>query len=132
MNATREHDSENYQNTGDHGLEWKEGLLYVASPPSQYIHVMDPKSWKEISRTKVPGYRVHGIAWSEEEGNIWVADTAMGIVARIRLSDSRIYDSFRVPHPVQVHGMTIKDNTLWYCDDRKPIGILDVSMEPDF
>ena len=68
MNATREHDSENYQNTGDHGLEWKEGLLYVASPPSQYIHVMDPENWKEISRTKVPGYRVHGIAWSKEEG----------------------------------------------------------------
>ena len=26
MNATREHQSEKYQNTGDHGLEWKNGL----------------------------------------------------------------------------------------------------------
>ena len=39
---------------------------------------------------------------------------------------------FRVPHPVQVHGMTIKDNRLWYADDRGPIGWLSVSMEPDF
>ena len=42
-----------------------------------------------------------------------------GYVTRIRLSDGRVYDSFRVPHPVQIHGMTIKDNVIWYCDDRK-------------
>lgn len=132
MNATREHDSINFQNTGDHGLEWKDGLLYVASPPSQFIHVMDPKNWIEKSRTKVPGYRVHGIAWAKEEDKIWAADTAMGVISKIRLSDGRVYDSFRVSDPVQVHGMTIRNNILWYCDDRRPIGILDVSMEPDF
>ena len=31
MNATREHEAEKYQSTGDHGLEWKNGFLYVAS-----------------------------------------------------------------------------------------------------
>ena len=56
----------------------------------------------------------------------------MGIVSRIRLSDSRIYDVFRVPDTVEVHGMTIKDNILWYCDDRRPIGTLIVDMNPDF
>ena len=56
----------------------------------------------------------------------------MGVVSKIRLKDGRVYDSFRVSDPVQVHGMTIKDSVLWYCDDRRPIGILDVSMEPDF
>ena len=56
----------------------------------------------------------------------------MGVVSKIRVSDGRVYDAFRVPHPVQVHGMTIRDNVLWYCDDRRPIGILNVSMEPDF
>ena len=132
MNAPREHEAEKYQNTGDHGLEWREGNLYVASPPSQYIHVMDPINWIEKSRTKVPGYRVHGVAWAEEKDKIWVADTAMGVVSKIRLSDGRVYDAFRVPHPVQVHGMTIRDNVLWYCDDRRPIGILNVSKVPDF
>ena len=131
INATREliDDSEK---TGDHGLEWKDGKLYIASPPSQYIHEMDPKNWVELNRTKVPGFRVHGIAWAEEEGTIWAADTAMGVVSRIRLSDSRIYDVFRVPETVEVHGMTIKDNVLWYCDDRRPIGTLIVDMKPDF
>jgi len=131
INATREliDDSEK---TGDHGLEWKDGKLYIASPPSQYIHEMDPKNWVELNRTKVPGFRVHGIAWAEEEGTMWAADTAMGVVSRIRLSDSRIYDVFRVPETVEVHGMTIKDNVLWYCDDRRPIGTLIVDMKPDF
>ena len=131
INATREliDDSEK---TGDHGLEWKDGKLYIASPPSQYIHEMDPKNWVELNRTKVPGFRVHGIAWAEEEGTMWAADTAMGVVSRIRLSDSRIYDVFRVPETVEVHGMTIKDNVLWYCDDRRPIRTLIVDMNPDF
>jgi hypothetical protein len=34
--------------------------------------------------------------------------------------------------PVQVHGMTIRDDRLWYADDRGPIGFLDVSMDPNF
>ena len=131
INATREL-IENSEKTGDHGLEWKDGKLYIASPPSQYIHEMDPENWVELNRTKVPGFRVHGIAWAEQEGMIWAADTAMGIVSRIRLSDSRIYDVFRVPETVEVHGMTIKDNILWYCDDRRPIGTLIVDMNPDF
>ena len=131
INATREL-IEGSERTGDHGLEWKDGNLYIASPPSQYIHEMDTKNWAELNRTKVPGFRVHGIAWAEEEGNMWVADTAMGVVSRIRLKDSRIYDVFRVPETVEVHGMTIKDNVLWYCDDRRPIGTLIVDMNPDF
>ena len=136
INATREHLDESAgrrsEPTGDHGLEWKDGKLYVASPPSQFVHVIDVASWKEVHRFKVPGFRVHGIAWAEEEGHMWVADTSMGIVSRHRVEDGRCYDAFRVPDPVQVHGMTIRDNVLWYADDRGPIGRLAVSMEPDF
>ena len=130
INATREAfaDVEELTPTGDHGLEWKDGLLFIASPPSQYIHIMDPKNWKEVDRVKVPGFRVHGIAWAQEEGMIWAADTAMGVISKIRLTDSRVYDAFRVPGNVEVHGMTIKDNELWYCDDRRPVGILKVDL----
>ena len=89
---------------------------------------------------KAPGFRVHGIAWAKEEENIWIADTAMGIVSRHRLSDGRCYDAFRVPDPVQVHGMTIQSiiseneevQRLWYCDDRGPMGYLDVNLIPEF
>jgi streptogramin lyase len=136
INATREHldasAGRKSQPTGDHGLEWKNGHIYIASPPSQFVHVVEAKTWKEVHRFKAPGFRVHGIAWAEEEGTMWVADTSMGTVSRHRIEDGRCYDAFRVPDPVQVHGMTIKDNILWYADDRGPIGRLHVSMEPDF
>jgi sugar lactone lactonase YvrE len=119
--------------TGDHGLEWKDGKLYVASPPSQMVHVMDPVSWKELHRCRVPGFRVHGVAWAKEEGMIWTADTAMGVVSKVRISDGRVYDMFRVDAPVEVHGMTIKDGVLWYCDaESRAVGRLNVSMDPAF
>ena len=136
INATREHlDAEagrKSQATGDHGLEWKNGNLYIASPPSQYVHVMDTSNWSEIHKMKAPGFRVHGLSWAEQEGHVWIADTAFGVVSRHRLEDGRCYDAFRVKDPVQVHGMTIRENRLWYADDRGPIGFLDVLMEPTF
>ena len=45
VNAPREHIPDPPE-TGDHGLEWLDGYLYVASPPSQHVHVMDPENWK--------------------------------------------------------------------------------------
>jgi len=136
INATREHlgpsSGKKSEATGDHGLEWKNNNIYIASPPSQYVHVIDTNNWKEIHRMKAPGFRVHGIAWAKEENHIWIADTAFGVVSRHRLDDGRCYDAFRVPDPVQVHGMTIKDDVLWYADDRGPIGKLSVDMEPSF
>ena len=72
INATREHFDESEgraaQPTGDHGLEWKDGHIYIASPPSQFVHVVDASTWTEVHRFKAPGYRVHGIAFAEEEG----------------------------------------------------------------
>ena len=136
INATREHlkpaSGRKSEPTGDHGLEWKDGNLFVASPPSQFIHVIDVSNWKETHRMKTPGFRVHGIAWAKEDGHIWIADTSFGVVSRHKLDNGRCYDSFRVPDPVQIHGMTIKNNILWYADDRGPIGRLSVDMEPDF
>ena len=48
--------------TGDHGLEWRDGKIYIASPPSQMIHVVDAESWREEHRFRAPGLRVHGLA----------------------------------------------------------------------
>ncbi len=136
INATREHlpnsAGRKSEPTGDHGLEWKDNHLYVASPPSQFVHVIDVANWQEIHRMKTPGFRVHGISWAKEEGHMWISDTSFGVVSRHRIEDGRCYDAFRVPDPVQIHGMTIHENVLWYADDRGPIGKLSVSMEPNF
>ena len=107
--------AENAPATGAHGLEWLEGKLYVASPPSQMVHVMDVDTWQEERRFRTTGLRVHGLAWSET-GMLWMADTSAGTVSLARVTDGRIYDVIRVPAPDDVHGMTMHEGVLWYCD----------------
>ena len=101
--------------TGAHGLEWRDGKLFVASPPSQSIHVMDAENWSELYRFSAPGLRVHGIAWGPQ-GRLWAADTSAGTVSLLDAESGRVYEVIRVPAPDEVHGMTIHDGVLWYCD----------------
>ena len=107
-------DQENGRITGAHGLEWKDGRIYVAAPPSQLIHVVDVATWREIRSFRAPGLRVHGLAWAED-GTLWVADTSAGTVSRLD-EDGRVWEVIRVPAPVEVHGLTIYEGVLWYCD----------------
>jgi len=101
--------------TGAHGLEWKDGKLYVASPPSQHIHVMDPETWTEIHSFRAPGLRVHGLAWGRD-GFLWSADTSAGTVNLLDPADGRVMDVLRVEAPVEVHALTIYQDVLWYAD----------------
>ncbi len=102
--------------TGAHGLEWKDGKLWVGVPPSRTIYRLEPKEWIVEHQFPTAGNRPHGIGW---EGKwLWCADsnlnaffkhdTATGqIVEKIQLAD-------KDPLP---HGMTIWEGWMWYCDD---------------
>ena len=103
------------QETGAHGLEWRDDLLYVASPPSQMVHVIDPDGWQETHRLRVPGLRVHGLAWADD-GKLWAADTSAGTVCLLDPQSGRILDVMRVEAPDEVHGMTIHEGVLWFCN----------------
>ena len=104
------------QGTGAHGMEWKDGKLWVAVPPSRMIYRMDPKEWVVEHSFPTAGNRPHGIGW---EGKwLWCADSNLNaffkhdavsgeIVEKIQLADSD-------PLP---HGMTIWEGMMWYCDD---------------
>lgn len=101
--------------TGAHGLEWKDGKLYIAVPPSQLVHVIDVQSWTEVHAFRAPGLRVHGLAWAPD-GTLWVADTSAGTVSRMDVETGMIWEVVRVEAPTEVHGLTIRDGVLWYCD----------------
>ncbi|HEU0121614.1 MAG TPA: hypothetical protein VFQ91_13885 [Bryobacteraceae bacterium] len=102
--------------TGAHGLEWRDGKLWVAVPPSRTIYRIDPKSWTVEAKFPTTANRPHGVGW---EGNyLWAADSNMNgffkhdpatgaVVEQIILADSD-------PQP---HGMTIRNGVMWYCDD---------------
>ena len=102
--------------TGAHGLEWKDGKLWVAVPPSRTIYRLDPKTWVVELKFATAGNRPHGIGW--EEKWLWCTDSNLNaffkhdpvsgeIVEKIQLADSD-------PLP---HGMTIWGGRMWYCDD---------------
>jgi streptogramin lyase len=101
--------------TGAHGLEWKDGELYIAVPPSQCVHVIEVEDWKEVHSFRAPGLRVHGLAWADD-GTLWVADTSAGTVSRMDVDSGMIWEVVRVEAPTEIHGLTIRDNVLWYCD----------------
>ncbi len=100
--------------TGAHGLEWRDGKIYIASPPSQFVHVVDTETWTEENAFRTPGLRNHGLAWQDDK--LWVADTSAGTVNLLGTADGRVYDVIRVEAPDEVHGMTMHGGVLWYCD----------------
>ncbi len=101
--------------TGAHGLEWKDGELYIAVPPSQHVHVVEVEGWREVHSFRAPGLRVHGLAWASDE-MLWVADTSAGTISRIDADSGQIWEVIRVEAPTEIHGLTIRDGVLWYCD----------------
>ncbi len=108
------------QATGAHGLEWRDGKLWIATPPSKTIYRVDPKTWKVEFRFATAGNRPHGLGW--ERNWLWCVDSNLNaffrhdpkngaIVEKIQLADSD-------PLP---HGMSIRDGWMWYCDDVGPV-----------
>lgn len=106
----------NTAGTGAHGLEWRDGKLWVGVPPSRMIYKIDPKTWTVEKRFPSTANRVHGLGW--EGKYLWAADSNMNgffkhdpetgaVVEQIILADSD-------PQP---HGMTIWKGYMWYCDD---------------
>jgi len=106
--------------TGTHGLEWRDGKLWVAVPPSRTAYRIDPNSWTVEKKFGTTANRPHGIGW--EGKYLWIIDSNMNgffkhdtgtgaVVEQIILGDND-------PLP---HGMTIWNGVLWYCDD---IGIV--------
>jgi sugar lactone lactonase YvrE len=102
--------------TGAHGLEWREGKLWVAVPPSRMVYRINPETWIVEKQWPTVGNRPHGIGWDGKY--LWVTDSNYNafhkhdpesgeVVEKIQLADSD-------PLP---HGMTIWQGTMWYCDD---------------
>jgi streptogramin lyase len=102
--------------TGAHGQEWRDGRLWFAVPPSRSVYCIDPKTWVVQTMFPTAGNRPHGIGW--EGKYLWVTDSNLNafhkhdpqtgeIVEKIVLRDSD-------PLP---HGMTIRNDWMWYCDD---------------
>lgn len=102
--------------TGAHGMEWRDGQLWVSVPPAQMIYRIAPDPFRIEQQFPTAGDRPHGLGW---EGKwLWCAESNENAFfrfdpqtgeasAKIQLADSD-------PLP---HGMTVWNGWMWYCDD---------------
>ena len=102
--------------TGSHGLEWRDGKLWVVVPPAKTAYQLDPKTLAVLKKWPTAGDRPHGIGW---EGRfLWAADTNMNCFHKYDPETGEVLDMIQLkdtdPLP---HGMTIWRGTMWYCDD---------------
>lgn len=104
------------QPTGAHGLEWRDGKLWISNPPSQTLYRVNPKDWKIELQFPTAGDRPHGIGW--EGDYLWCADSNLNAFFKHDTKAGKIHERIQLadsdPLP---HGMTIWKNEMWYCDD---------------
>jgi streptogramin lyase len=102
--------------TGAHGLEWRDGKLWMAVPPSATIYQIDAENGFAILHTiPAPGNRPHGIAWDGDD--LWCVETNHRAIYRLSVRDGAVLREVEVPEPApEPHGMTIWDGCFWYCD----------------
>lgn len=125
---------------GAHGLEWRDGSLWVNVPRTASIYQLDPRDGSTQLKIPAPGARPHGMAWADGylaggEWNelttagplrdapapvsatalIWCAETNRRSVLLLEPTTGRELAEVKVEGP-EPHGMTIHDGRLWLCD----------------
>jgi hypothetical protein len=104
------------QATGAHGMEWKNGRLWVAVPPSQTIYRINPEGFKVEKQFPTAGNRPHGLGW--EGDALWCAESNDNAFYKFNIETGEYSEKIQLadsdPLP---HGMTIWNGWMWYCDD---------------
>jgi hypothetical protein len=102
--------------TGAHGLEWRDGRLWVAVPPSRMIYRIDPQQWIVEHQFPTAGNRPHGIGW---EGKwLWCTDSNLNAFFKHDAATGEIVEKIQLADAAPLpHGMSIWEDHLWYCDD---------------
>lgn len=104
------------EGTGGHGLEWRDGRLWLAVPPSRTIYRIHPETWVVEHTIPAVGNRPHGIGF---EGDfLWETDSNLNAFFKRDIQTGAVLDRIQLadsdPLP---HGMTIWEGHIWYCDD---------------
>ena len=104
------------KNTGAHGLEWRNGRLWVAVPPAKTLYRLNPATWQIEQQFPTMGNRPHGIGWQGQW--LWLTETNDNAFYKLDPQTGQAHEKIQLadtdPLP---HGMTIWKGTLWYCDD---------------
>jgi len=105
------------EKTGAHGLEWRDGKLWMANPPSATIYQLDVSGAEPqvIHSIPAPGNRPHGLAWLGDD--LLCVETNHRAIYRLNPQTGEQLGKFEIPEPnPEPHGMTIWNGVIWYCD----------------
>lgn len=104
------------EKTGSHGLEWRDGKLWVATPPAATIYQLDPaNNCALIKSFAAPGNRPHGLGWHGDQ--LWCVETNHRAFYCYDHEQGTIRFKLQLPQDApEPHGMTIWDGYFWYCD----------------
>ena len=64
LTAQAEQAGPNGKRTGSHGIEWRDGRIYLTAPPTQRLHVMDAATWEHTADVAAAG---PAAAWARLE-----------------------------------------------------------------
>ncbi|MCX6045506.1 MAG: hypothetical protein NT075_10360 [Chloroflexi bacterium] len=102
--------------TGAHGLEWRNGRLWIATPPSATIYeVAVDDGFTVVHSIPAPGNRPHGLAWDGDD--LLCVETNFRAIYRLNPQTGEQLAKIEIPEPnPEPHGMTLWDGFIWYCD----------------
>jgi streptogramin lyase len=101
---------------GAHGQEWRDGRLWTTSTSARAIYEIDPATWTVHRQLATPGPRPHGLAW--EGRYLWHNDGDLNAFFKYDVDTGQIVEKIQLADSDPLsHGLTIRDGTLWYCDD---------------
>jgi hypothetical protein len=100
---------------GGQGMEYRDGLLYISTMASRRVYVLEPKAWEVQAMWQVAGNRSHGVGW--EGDTLWVADTNLRAFFRHDMKSGEIVEKIQLTEKdPTIHGVTVHDGRIWYCD----------------
>lgn len=104
------------EGTGAHGMEVKDGKIWVAVPPSRMIYRIDPGTWTVEHIIPAVHKRPHGIGF--EGDYLWESDSDVSTFYKRNPETGEVLQAIRLAddHP-QPHGMTVWDGYIWWVDD---------------
>jgi glutamine cyclotransferase len=112
-----EFDTPGAAKTGAHGLEVRDGKLWIATPPSATIYQVDIANggFEVLRSIPAPGNRPHGLAWAGDD--LWCVETNHRAIYRLNPHTGQQTGKIEIPAPYpEPHGMTLWAGYFWYCD----------------
>jgi hypothetical protein len=101
--------------SGAHGLKWVDGKIWMAMPPAEKIHLVEPESGAVIRSIPGPGIRTHGLAW--DGTYLWCAESIDCAIYKLDPSDGRPLAKIQLSKDdPELHGLDLWKGAFWYSD----------------